>query len=607
MGVPLDPEFLNFLTSHRTQLETSGVPEHFWSALYRKLCSETFDSGGTFSFARLQDDEGEESELVVVLSKPNGLRATDPEGIYLCDHAWTFRPDAAKTILECNGALRERLAALMDLASSDVDEVLPRIWRYAQTYSLGLTEIEDSLPVWYIVDELGSRISHSRSPNFRLVPLYHHKNKQTYSLLFPIEDIEENSVVTRNYIEGPPTDEETARALLLPWYDFDFRHIDFHQEEPDEEFFQGGRHLETMPGYKDGGDGEGPAMSFVRDRRLKVFTDYRVLQENLTRDGRYEVTTNFDEADIVWLNTHFKDFAEFQGECPEKMINQFPFEHILTVKDLFAVVSRRGAPKADDLTTYPQWIATTFNLRTELPKFVSYFQRRADANLDNHWIVKPFNLARSLDTYISENVEFITRVATTGPKIVCKYIVDPVLFNRAGVGKVKFDIRYCVLLRSVRPLKLWVHKKFYLRFANKPFSLDDFHVYEKHFTVMNYADDITMENMLCDEFVQEFEQQNDVRWENVEGKIFAALRELFQNAVKMAPPRGIGDSPQSRSMYAVDLMLEWDDGGIQPKLLELNWAPDCKRACEFYPTFFADVFDALFKDDLSSGNILELL
>jgi len=32
-----------------------------------------------------------------------------------------------------------------------------------------------------------------------------------------------------------------------------------------------------------------------------------------------------------------------------------------------------------------------------------------------------------------------------------------------------------------------VYNKFWLRFANVPFSLDKFDVYEKHFTVMNYS------------------------------------------------------------------------------------------------------------------------
>lgn len=98
-------------------------------------------------------------------------------------------------------------------------------------------------------DELGSRISHSRAPNFRLVPLFYVPRQISYSVLFPVEDVELGDVVTRNYIEGPVSDEVTVRALLLPWYNFDFstEDIDWHQTEPDAQFFHGGRHVETLP------------------------------------------------------------------------------------------------------------------------------------------------------------------------------------------------------------------------------------------------------------------------------------------------------------------------------------------------------------------------
>jgi hypothetical protein len=52
-------------------------------------------------------------------------------------------------------------------------------------------------------------------------------------------------------------------------------------------------------------------------------------------------------------------------------------------------------------------------------------------------------------------------------KVACKYVEDPVLFHREEIGNVKFDIRYIVLLSSVKPLKLYVYRVFWLRFANK--------------------------------------------------------------------------------------------------------------------------------------------
>ena len=53
------------------------------------------------------------------------------------------------------------------------------------------------------------------------------------------------------------------------------------------------------------------------------------------------------------------------------MLNQFPCENLLTVKDCLASIARRaGGPEG------PAWLPRTFNLRTELPQFISYFQQR---------------------------------------------------------------------------------------------------------------------------------------------------------------------------------------------------------------------------------------
>ena len=52
-------------------------------------------------------------------------------------------------------------------------------------------------------------------------------------------------------------------------------------------------------------------------------------------------------------------------------------------------------------------------------------------------------------------------------QVACKYISNPVLFNRPEVGLVKFDIRYMLMLRSVQPLTLYAYDVFWLRFANK--------------------------------------------------------------------------------------------------------------------------------------------
>lgn len=284
---------------------------------------------------------------------------------------------------------------------------------------------------------------------------------------------------------------------------------------------------------------------------------------------------------------------------PNAFVNQFPFENVVTIKDLLAIVSRRSIEKHHDpetLTTYPQWLPTTYNLKTELKEFVSYFQNREAKDLDNHWIIKPFNLARSLDTHITNNLSQIVRLSQTGPKIAQKYVENPVLFDRPDSGgKVKFDVRYIILLTSVEPLVAHIYKNFFLRFSNIPFDMSEFDVYEKHFTVMNYGESLVLKHLKCEDFLNEWQDQYcDHPWKEIEVKICEMLKEVFVNATKEKPPCGIANNPQSRGLYAADIMLSWDDDKMQPKLLEINFIPDCKRACEYYKDFYNDIFKLVF-------------
>ena len=76
------------------------------------------------------------------------------------------------------------------------------------------------------------------------------------------------------------------------------------------------------------------------------------------------------------------------------------------------------------------------------------------------------------------------------------------------------------------------------------------------------------------------------------------------------PPKGLSDNYQSRAMYAVDLMLDWrvenNIKTIEPMICEINFMPDCTRACVYHPNFFNDIFNSLFLDKTENSNITKI-
>lgn len=105
----------------------------------------------------------------------------------------------------------------------------------------------------------------------------------------------------------------------------------------------------------------------------------------------------------------------------------------------------------------PEWLQPTYNLETQLTHLIGEYCVRKRKGLDNLWILKPWNMARTIDTTITSNLSAIIRLMETGPKIGQKYIEHPALFR----GK-KFDIRYIVLVRSMDPLEIFLSDVFWV-------------------------------------------------------------------------------------------------------------------------------------------------
>lgn len=105
--------FKAFLDNHKVQLESSGVPEHFWPTVFHKVTHEIFDSGVAFSLLVI-DYEGSHREetsptLTARVCKADGIKADEEAEIYLVDHAWTFRWNQAREVLLQHPQLIDRM------------------------------------------------------------------------------------------------------------------------------------------------------------------------------------------------------------------------------------------------------------------------------------------------------------------------------------------------------------------------------------------------------------------------------------------------------------------------------------------------------------------
>uniref|UniRef100_A0A8C1M287 Tubulin tyrosine ligase-like family, member 12 n=1 Tax=Cyprinus carpio TaxID=7962 RepID=A0A8C1M287_CYPCA len=590
-------ELFNVLmTVHSPALKAAKIPPLYWKTLHLKLANEVFDAGEVFGIMQVEEEEedegneqrvnpGDEVAYKVIVTRESGLQAADPTSVFLVDHAWTYRVESARQqLLEIPGLLI-RMASLMGLPfhgeapDPDIVElVLDNMWKYNQTYQLSQGTAEEKVPVWYIMDEFGSRVQHSSQPTCCMAPLYYAPQQIAYSVLWPLQDLENGDEVSRDFAYGE-TDSLVRRCRLLAWLPDDLEDVSDDVQEPSDLYYETilQENKEKLP--------LDIQLYCVPDGKvLKVYTEMKQVLDHL-KHPRFQFTENQEEADVIWAFSHIRDYRKLSEERPHVLLNQFPCETVLTTKDCLAYVARRarggqGAP----------WLPKTFNLQTELPQFIRHYLQRQERGLENHWICKPWNLARGLDTHITNNLNYIIRQRESTPKVVSKYLEDPVLFLREEVGMVKFDIRYMVLLRSVEPLRLYAYDVFWLRF-NLHIQMYFMH-YERFYEIFLHVISILTMLLTAD--------------------IFKAFSELFQAASSRPAPYGICAYPSSRAIYAIDLMLKWDqmtDGErvMQPQILEVNFCPDCERACRYHPKFYDHMFQTLFLDQKEQCPVTQIV
>lgn len=441
------------------------------------------------------------------------------------------------------------------------DRVVNAMWLYLMNYRLADEEKIDETSVWYVMDELGSALRHSDEPNFRVSPfLYMPDGKLasavSFSILWPTQNVQKGDECTRDFLCGIG-EEKQRSARLTAWFHTPQNYF-IEQYEKCRQKLQSTSFV--SPPMK-------PCTTnslLCNDGSpLRVYTDIPQVEELLTRP-EFEISTDPKDADIIWTGMQVdEEMKVAAGLTDQQYINQFPFEACLVMKHHLAETVQKAYG-------CPDWLQSTYNLETQLTHLIGEYYVRKRDGLDNLWILKPWNMARTIDTTITGNLSAIIRLMETGPKVCQKYIEYPALLR----GK-KFDLRYIILVRSIDPLEIFLSDVFWVRLANNPYSLDkrSFSEYETHFTVMNYRGKLN--HMNTPEFVREFEKEHQVKWWDIHVRVKRMIRSVFESAAVVHSEM---QSSQSRAIYGIDVML---DCHFQPKLLEVTYCPDCTRACKY--------------------------
>lgn len=163
----------------------------------------------------------------------------------------------------------------------------------------------------------------------------------------------------------------------------------------------------------------------------------------------------------------------------------------------------------------------------------------------------------------------------------------------------KFDLRFIICLKQLFPLELYFYNKmFWIRCSNKDYIKDEksFDDYEVHFTVMNYGTH-AMQTVYDRDFIK-YLKDNGIEWDPIYKKLKNKVKKVFNLCIKNCPSM---IDFNSRSIYGLDAML---DENLEPYIVEINFQPDCTRACNFVPEFYNDLFKTLFINEPSGVELI---
>ncbi|XP_005096344.1 probable tubulin polyglutamylase TTLL9 isoform X2 [Aplysia californica] len=347
--------------------------------------------------------------------------------------------------------------------------------------------------------------------------------------------------------------------------------------------------------------------------RFRCSLQNTILDVLRARPGWTEVTTHdweFCWCDRDWLNTQ----EEYNYFPENSKVSHFRNFYELTRKNLMVKNLKRlrrslereaGKAEAQKCDFFP----STYELPSEYHIFVDEF-RRCPGTI---WIMKPIAKSQGKGIFLFRKLKDITdwkrgveyqppiqSVGDGAPQQIETYVVQRYIENPYLIGGRKFDIRVYVLVTSYSPLKAWLYRAGFARFANTRYSLDSIDDNYVHLT-----------NVAIQKTAPDYDPEKGCKWSTQQLRQYltakhgqTAVKALFQQMTNIfvlslqSCQRVIINDKHCFELYGYDILI---DSNLKPWLIEINASPSLTASSkEDYELKFGLLNDVLNVLDLEN-------
>ncbi|EDO36773.1 predicted protein [Nematostella vectensis] len=433
---------------------------------------------------------------------------------------------------------------------------LSAMWYYNQTYQKVTVVGGPQAHCWYMMDETGSALSHSSTPNVKCAPFAYAVNGMTCSLIWPAQDIKKGDVCTRDFcpllVHMETQKHKEARLLACsPQMPLDFpRSFLEDYAEACANLKQSLPQVHLAPLASD-------IVREVESSEVKLSLKFYV-SENCPSVEAVVKTLGCtsldapDDAEALWVESVVGDVL------PQQKVNRLSGEQFLLRRDiLFGMMQKKIGQVS--------WIPRTFSLRSQLPALcVDHYTN----SLKSVWIVRSANPQDfKCKPVFTRDLRRMIRLGETGPLVASHYCVTAAVFHRRP-----FCLQYTVMVPSLKPLVLHIHNTPRIRQTAEMLKpLKELDEYEP--TLLSVDDGKPQDHALFEDFQAQLKKFYLLRlnksWDHVEKKIFQHIGELFHLLSSSLSPLSQSSSPLS-AVYGVDVLLQEN---LEPLIIGVNALP----------------------------------